>query len=255
MGAGASRRPRPWSAQSPSKRLSSLTAKRVSSAPPGARSTTLRPQQETKLKLSQRFETATTVEPWSEMSESTPAGVTAGEAKWEDWDDEEDVDDESPVRRLAEGADGEPSGLARAMAGRASRALVGVRGLGGGCTIGGASPGVDLDTPLICRHCAHCVYRFPGARWARSADYYWFRNFTPDARLQGQEADDLTKLAGRLEEAAASAAYSCGCSWQSVDGSKPLEARGTPAGPHGGARMDGDQLLQWEAGPPVVGEG
>jgi hypothetical protein len=43
-----------------------------------------------------------------------------------------------------------------------------------------------LDTALVCLHCSHDVYRFAHARWV-DVDYFWFRNFAPDARLPGQE--------------------------------------------------------------------
>eukprot|EP00959_Pyramimonas_sp_CCMP1952_P079689 1666724-Pyramimonas_sp.AAC.1 len=54
-----------------------------------------------------------------------------------------------------------------------------------------------------------------------SADYYWFRNHTPDSRMPQSTAEDLAKLTTKLVPDPPSAAYACGCSWQSVRARAP----------------------------------
>lgn len=117
------------------------------------------------------------------------ASVSIGETgDWDDWDDDvaENVDDDANVKRLAEGLDGEPTAEGRVLAARASRTAVATRGADGRCTISGDEMGSSLDTALVCLHCSHDVYRFANARWV-AVDYFWVRNFAPDARLLGQE--------------------------------------------------------------------
>jgi len=177
------------------------------------------------------------------------ASVSIGETgDWDDWDDDvaENVDDDANVKRLAEGLDGEPTAEGRVLAARASRTAVATRGADGRCTISGDEMGSSLDTALVCLHCSHDVYRFANARWV-AVDYFWVRNFAPDARLLGQEAHDLAKLARKLEDVPQLAAYSCGCSWQTVREAKALDPAGSRAQPHGGARLEHSELIKWGA--------
>ena len=71
-----------------------------------------------------------------------------------------------------------------------------------------ASAGADGDACVV----LCCV---------RSADYYWFRNHTPDSRMPQSTAEDLAKLTTKLVPDPPSAAYACGCSWQSVRARAP----------------------------------
>ena len=168
------------------------------------------------------------------------AAATASEAEdargesddWDDWDAEGD----DPVTESAPtGGDViQPSTFA------------GWRGDAGGSCIGGTSSEALLCLTLHCTHCGHDVTRFPGRRWEAAADYYWFRNYAPDPRMPQRREADIAKLCAKLVPDLASAALCCGCSWQSVVDPKVLdELAGSPAAPHGGARLDGDQLLKW----------
>jgi hypothetical protein len=99
---------------------------------------------------------------------------------WDDWDDD--------AAQNAQGAPKDP-----AIAARASRTAVAALGPGSRCTISGDNIHASLDTALVCFHCSHEVYRFADARWA-AVDYFWFRNYAPDARLPGQEVRSCLAL-------------------------------------------------------------
>jgi len=114
---------------------------------------------------------------------------------------------------------------------------------GTGCAIGGAASNGSLDTVIACKQCGYTVVRFAGCRWSDETDYYWMRNYAPDARMPSKMQQDVEKLTSMLREDPASAAYACGCSWQSVVEFKPLDGVvGTPAAPHGGAGLEGKPL-------------
>eukprot|EP00962_Isochrysis_galbana_P004996 scaffold1374_cov115-Isochrysis_galbana.AAC.2 len=62
-----------------------------------------------------------------------------------------------------------------------------------------------------------------------------------------RQAHDLAKLARKLEDVPQLAAYSCGCSWQTVREAKALDPAGSRAQPHGGARLEHSELIKWGA--------
>jgi hypothetical protein len=64
-------------------------------------------------------------------------------------------------------------------------------------------------------HCTSCDFRiawFDGYRWSKSVDYLFLRNNAPD----------FLKLKRELVSSPKYRAYSCQCSWISVDGSKAV---------------------------------
>lgn len=65
----------------------------------------------------------------------------------------------------------------------------------------------------MCTSCDFQVLRFPDNKWASDADYMFFRNYMPSRE----------RLAAKLVLKSGSAAYSCQCSWRSVDGLELLK--------------------------------
>jgi len=61
----------------------------------------------------------------------------------------------------------------------------------GGCSIGGTASNAMMDTVLKCKQCGCTVVRFAGCRWAAETDYYWMRNYAPDARMPGRMQQDV----------------------------------------------------------------
>ena len=121
--------------------------------------------------------------------------------------------------------------------------------LGNAVSLVGESGADELNVSLRCSSCGTgTVWRFPRARWDRAIDYYHCRNFAPDSRMPERTQADLAKLCARLLPDDSAAAYVCGCSWQTVTESKLLTPHGTPAAPHGGARLEGEDvdLLRWD---------
>lgn len=112
-----------------------------------------------------------------------------------------------------------------------------------GVCIGGSAKAPD--TCLTCISCSFEVVRFDGCKWADSVDYYWFRNYTPDPKLPKTRDESLAMLTTKLVADADAAAYACQCSWQSLTKDKRLLAVGSDAAPHGGARLEKDQLVKW----------
>ena len=155
-------------------------------------------------------------------------------AEWDDWDDD---DDDVPTRSAPQpplGPTPQPSEHAA------------FRDGDGALCIGG-NGGPAMNVGLRCTSCGQRVHRFAQHRWNESADYYTFRNFSPDQRLPERQQKDLAKLAAWLQPDADAAAYACGCTWQTVREGKPIEAEGgVPAAPHGGARLgEAKALLKW----------
>lgn len=164
---------------------------------------------------------------------------------WDDWDDEECASAGVLVPTPAF----EPSSYS------------GWHSESGAVSIGGVAFDAETCVALHCSHCGHDVTRFSGCAWAESVDYYWFRNYAPDPRMPERREEDIAKLSAKLVSGAAirlagegapaarcdvaSAALCCGCSWQTVSDAKRLHTAGTPAAPHGGARLDGDGLVRW----------
>ena len=160
--------------------------------------------------------------------DNAEAGITGSErGSWDDWDDEE-----------------QPSVSYAAVHVWQPTVHAGAR-VGTGTAIGGAT--VEPDLALKCSSCGHPVTRFAGAQWDESVDYYWCRNFAPDARMPGRFAEDLANLCAKLVPHGASAAYACACSWQTVTQQKLLSELGTPAEPEGGARLEKGELVKWVA--------
>lgn len=137
------------------------------------------------------FEPAKQVASQTEQGTQGTAAAPSSGGNWEDWDDDEDEGHGLRPLRLAQGVDGKPSLEAITIAGRACRTAVATCEGGRLCTIGGDGVAACFDTPLVCMHCSHCVYRFADARWTSDVDYFWFRNFAPDARLPEQEVRRL----------------------------------------------------------------
>merc|ERR1719453_2732139 len=102
-----------------------------------------------------------------------------------------------------------------------------------------------LNAALRCTSCGTgTVWRFPNSRWdASRVDYYHFRNFAPDSRMPERTQDDLVKLCKYLTADEAAAAFACGCSWQTISDTKLLLHGVSKAAPHGGARLEDDQVL------------
>ena len=151
----------------------------------------------------------------------------------DDWDADDD-DDGSAPRETASYLP-EPSTFAAVA-------------LGNTLSLSGESGAGELNATLRCKSCGTgTVWRFPRARWDDTIDYYHCRNFAPDSRMPERTQADLAKLCARLLPDESAAAYACGCSWQTVTEPKPLAAFGTPAAPHGGARLEGEDvdLLRW----------
>ena len=182
---------------------------------------------------------AATVPTESVALKTDPAAATQD---WDDWDDDGDEDNTMTTRTPGEATTVvQPSPFA------------GTRGEGDGHTyLCGSGKGLQEPTvPLACSHCGHPCSRFPHSRWAASADYFHMRNYAPDARMPQRLQEDLAKLCTLLEPDDEAAAFACGCSWQTVIGEKQLAVlarAGTPAPPHGGARLPSDdQVLWWGA--------
>ena len=155
------------------------------------------------------------------------------DSSWDDWDDE---DDPAPSRSQPPIAGVTPQPSPHA----AFRDNAGMLCLG---------PGATMDVGLRCTSCGQRVHRFDAHRWDESADYYTFRNYSPDDRMPHKLQEDLAKLARWLRPAGG-AAYACSCSWQSIGRMpKPLEGdEGTLAAPHGGARFgEAEPRLKWAA--------
>ena len=109
-----------------------------------------------------------------------------------------------------------------------------------------------MKVSLRCTSCGQPVHRFAGCRWdeeARLLRAGWMRLHTPDARMPDKLQEDLRKLAHQLRPDGATAAYACGCSWQSVAAPKPIEGEaggGALASPEGGARLgEAEPTLRW----------
>ena len=112
-----------------------------------------------------------------------------------------------------------------------------------------------MEVSLRCTSCGQRVHRFAQQGWKESADYYTFRNFSPDQRMPERQQEDLAKLAAWLQPDADAAAYACGCTWQTVRENKAIEAEGgVLAAPHGGARLgEAEPLLKWVVAAPSSG--
>ena len=158
----------------------------------------------------------------------TASGSTASAGDWDDWDD--DADGEAPASSQDVIQPSHYSGVAAS-----------------GLHLVGKNAEENLNVQLYCTSCgAGKVWRFPASRWDNTIDYYHVRNFAPDARMPERTHEDLVKLCTKLVRQENAAAYACGCSWQTVVDEKLLTpAVGTPAAPHGGARLEGQQLLHW----------
>jgi len=167
--------------------------------------------------------------PASQPANSPAKSSTAG-GDWEDWDDEDyEVETPSAPVQVA------PTKFAGVASDR-------------GMQIGGAEVEEKLNSALKCTSCGYIVIRFPGVRWHRNADYYWFRNHTPDSRMPLTMEDDMNKLTTKLVLDPACAAYACGCSWQSVAAPMAIVKSGTPPQePGGGARLEAGDMLLWGA--------
>ncbi len=162
-------------------------------------------------------------------------GKAAGDGIMDDWDDDDDAEDQ-------------PSGAAPARAAPPSEFAAKRSGDTLDLCGGGDDDEASLNASLSCTHCGYHVFRFAGHRWADGTDYYHFRNYCPDSRMPGDHDASMGKLCARLVADAGSAAYACGCSWQTLGAgqNKSLDALlGVSALPDGGARLEEDQLLKW----------
>ena len=176
----------------------------------------------------------------AEPSPAPSGGATepAPTDEWDEWDDEDD----GPTRSAPPPTSGPTLQPSEHAAFRA--ATDGVLCIGG-------HGGPSMEVGLRCTSCGQRVHRFAQHRWNESADYYTFRNFSPDERMPERQQEDLAKLAAWLQPDADAAAYACGCTWQTVREGKPIEAEGgVPAAPHGGARLgEASPLLKWTLTP------
>ena len=170
----------------------------------------------------------------SSLMTNTPAarGREAGQQEeWDDWDDNNEA-------RAGEAPPG---------AVHVQPSTAGAVAADGSIAIGGTAFD-DLSTQkLVCKFCSFEVLRFSACKWKTDADYYHFRNFTPDPRMPERREEDLKKLQRMLEASVECAAFACGCSWQSVSTKKQIfSVEGlVKAPPEGGARLEDDQLLHW----------
>lgn len=64
----------------------------------------------------------------------------------------------------------------------------------------------ELSMSLRCTRCDFSVESFDDGEWSRSADYLFFRNYSPDR----------TKLSGKLIRKPGSRSYCCQCNWKSL---------------------------------------
>eukprot|EP00052_Salpingoeca_macrocollata_P022178 m.192230 g.192230 ORF g.192230 m.192230 type:complete len:255 (-) comp21734_c0_seq5:34-798(-) len=93
----------------------------------------------------------------------------------------------------------------------------------GGCSLDlGANRGTSkcACSSLRCTSCDFKVCCFDNQRWAEDSDYLFFRNNMPEK----------DKLKAKLETAPGTRAYSCQCSWRSIDSE---------------TRVDADPALKW----------
>ena len=101
---------------------------------------------------------------------AAPAEVEAQAAapatSWDDWDDDDDddADAERPAHAIM------PSEMACWRA-------------AGVASIGGGGLAERLNAHLTCGSCSHPIVRFAEYAWDASVDYYWCRNYAPDARM------------------------------------------------------------------------
>ena len=171
-------------------------------------------------------------------AEPADSATPQREDDWDDWDDGDEND--------------ENGGDARNQPGDASTVVQPSKHacaeVGGSLILCSGASDEQLSVSLKCSSCGHPVLRFPASRWAKSIDYFHLRNFAPDARMPERMQEDLAKLCPKLERDEATAAYACGCSWQTITDDKAIDASGsTPAVPHGGARLPEDeQVLCWQ---------
>ena len=165
---------------------------------------------------------------------ATPAPAEQGEDEWDDWDDGDENFENG-------GSLGDASTIVQPSKHTCAE-------VGGNLILCGGASDEHLSVSLKCSSCGHPVLRFQASKWAKSIDYYHLRNFAPDARMPKRMQDDLGKLCPKLERDEATAAYACGCSWQTISEDKAIDASGsTPALPHGGARLPEDeQVLCWQ---------
>ena len=186
-------------------------------------------------------ETAAAADQGDQLPSPRPKAAGPGDGAtvqddWDDWDEEE-----------ADEATAEEAEVSAVRVVQPSGAVACAKG-GGSALLCGSALDSAVNARLSCTSCGYRVLRLPHSRWAPDVDYYWMRNFCPDGRMPGRWDEDLAKLCAKLVADDEAAAYACGCSWQSVVGEKELGgAGGTPAMPHGGARLENceAQLLNW----------